>query len=86
MKDEIFDKLCTIYKKYTSNKTPSEESQICLLWDINDPPDILEGTEQHQEIEECFNLEINEDSAVELFDMNLREASKFLEKLIGSSI
>jgi hypothetical protein len=84
MKDEIFNKLCTIYKKYTSNKTPFEESQICMLWDVNDPPDILEISEQHQEIEESFGIEIDEDSAVEMYDMNLREASEFLEKLINS--
>ncbi len=86
MNDEIFKKLCTIYTKYTSNKSPSEESQICMLWDINYPPDVLEITEQHQEIEESFNLDIDEDSAVEMFDMNLREASEFLKKLIDSNV
>ncbi len=85
MKDEIFNKLCTIYKKYTYIKTPSEDSQICMLWDKTNSPDILEITEQHQEIEESFDLEIDEDSAVEMFDMNLREASEFLEKLINSN-
>ncbi len=82
MNSETVNKLFKIYRKYSSNDTPSEESQVCMLWDRSEPPDILKDTDQLATIENEFKVEISEDEAVELFDMNLSEASQFIKRLV----
>ena len=53
---------------------------MCTIWSTDDPPDILEGTEQLEEIYKIINMYIEEDFAVELYDMNLKEAATSLYK------
>lgn len=55
---------------------------MCLLWSIKNPPDVLEGNRQLEAIEAEFEIEITEDEAVEIYDMNLQEASEYIQKLI----
>ena len=51
---------------------------MCCMWSTNDPPDIIEGTEPFCDIEDVFNISINEDDALDLYDMNLNNAAKFI--------
>ena len=51
---------------------------MCCMWSTNDPPDIIEGTEPFCDIEDGFNISINEDDALDLYDMNLNNAAKFI--------
>jgi len=46
------------------------------MWPTDDPPDVLEGTEPLLEMEEAFDISIDEDAAIELYDMTLSEATK----------
>lgn len=55
---------------------------MCLLWSIKNPPDVLEGTKQLEAIEAEFEITIAEDEAVEMYDMNLQEASEYIQELI----
>lgn len=77
---EANDALWNIFKKVKSD----ENSQMCFLWSIKNPPDVLEGTNQLEAIESEFDIEITEEEAVEIYDMNLREASQYIHKLISS--
>ena len=83
MKKEIFEKLCNIYKKYVKRGKPNKDSQLWRIWPIFDPPDVLETTQQHIDIENTFDITIEEEDAVEMFDMNLKEASLFIESLLN---
>ena len=51
---------------------------MCCMWSTNDPPDIIEGTETFCDIEDVFNISINVDDALDLYDMNLNNAAKFI--------
>ncbi len=51
---------------------------MCCMWSTNDPPDEIEGTEPFWDIEDAFNISINEDDALDLYDMNLNNAAKFI--------
>ena len=42
---------------------------MCCMWSTNDPPDEIEGTEPFCDIE---------DDALDLYDMNLNDAAKFI--------
>ena len=57
---------------------------MCLLWSIKNPPDVLEETKQLEAIEAEFEIEIAEDEAVEMYDMNLLEASEYIQQLIAA--
>ena len=51
---------------------------MCCMWSTNDPPDEIDGTEPFSDIEDAFNITINEDHALDLYDMNLDDAAKFI--------
>ena len=84
MKNDPLNKLLLLFKKYSPKDKPSANSQMCLLWPIKNPPDVLEGTKQLEAIESEFEIEIAEDEAVEMYDMNLLEASEYIQKLIAA--
>ena len=51
---------------------------MCCMWSTNDPPDVIEDTEPFCDIEDVFNISINKDDALDLYDMNLNNAAKFI--------
>ena len=74
---KTFDILYKIYnkhrKKYSENSFDSK--QMCLMWSTNEPPDEIEGTEPLNDIEEAFNIIIDDEDSLDLYDMTLEEAS-----------
>lgn len=72
-----YDILSKIYNKYRKAhpENSDDSEQICLMWPTNNPPDIIEGTAPFVEIEEVFNIVIDEKDSLELYDMTLKEAS-----------
>jgi|GEM_PF-1416106 len=77
-KKEILHELIKIHEKYSSERYSDESSQMCTMWSTDDPPDILEDTEPLEAICNIINKEIDEDYAVEIYDMNLKEAATSL--------
>ena len=77
-KQKILKELIEIHTRYSFEKYSDESSQMCTLWSTDDPPDILEGTEQLEKICEMINKNVEEDYAVELYDMTLKEAAASL--------
>jgi hypothetical protein len=82
MNGEALNKFFLLYKKYVPNSKPDTNSQMCLLWSTKNPPDVLENTKQLEAIEKEFEIVINEIEAVEMYDMNLLEASKYIQELV----
>jgi len=75
-------KLEAIYNKYRRNHNENPDSkQICCMWSTNNPPDVIEGTEPFCDIEKAFDVQINDDDALELYDMTLTEALNYINKL-----
>lgn len=42
---------------------------MCCIWSTDDPPDVLEDTEPLLDIEDAFDIGIDEDAAVELYEI-----------------
>lgn len=82
MKNGTLHNLLILYERYSPKSKPTADSQMCLLWSIKNPPDVLEGTKQLDTIEAEFKIEITENEAVKLYDMNLQEASEYITQLI----
>jgi hypothetical protein len=79
--DKNLEQLIQIYKKYNPRSKPSSDSQMCLLWSINNPTEVLECTGQVVDIEETFDINLSENEATEMYDMTLKEASNYIKKL-----
>jgi hypothetical protein len=78
-----YQKLYNIYKKYQLKYNRACNSgQICLMWSTRRLPDVLTETKQISDIEKAFAIQLDEDEAIELYDMTLQEAVKFIEKRI----
>ena len=60
-------------RKYRGNP---DSKQMCCMWSTNNPPDSLSDTQPIFDIESAFNIEIDEDEAMKIYDMVLDEAVK----------
>ena len=49
---------------------------MCCMWSTHDPPDEIDGTEPFCDIEDAFNISINEDDALNLYNMKFKRRSK----------
>ncbi len=78
---DILKRLIILLEKHSNTRKPNEDTEMCLFWSTNNPPDILEDTGSLKAINKEFGIELNEDEAVEIYDMNLYEASEFIRKL-----
>ena len=78
-----YDILYGIYqthrRKYPENSHDSR--QMCLMWSTDDPPDIIEDTPPFVDIEEAFAIFIDDDAALDLYDMHLDEAERKIWKM-----
>jgi hypothetical protein len=50
------------------------------MWSTRRLPDVLTETKQILDIEKAFAIELDEDEAIELYDMTMNEAVLFIEK------
>lgn len=70
-------RLYAIYNKHRSKyRGNSDTEQMCCMWSMSNPPDILLDTQPICDIESAFNIKINENVAIEIYDMTLNEAIK----------
>ena len=71
-----------IYDKHRRNYRENGDSkQMCCMWSTDDPPDIIEDTEPFIDMEAAFNIVIDDDEALVLYDMDLKDAVKRIMKL-----
>jgi hypothetical protein len=76
-KKEIHEKLYQIFMKYKKRYKNSKSSkQLCCMWSITNPPDIIKDTPPFRDIEKNFNISIDDDECLELYDMDLDEATE----------
>lgn len=82
---EIVQILKTIYDKYRKKYRGNQNSgQLCCMWSTANPPDDIYISDQIFSIKNAFNIELSEDEALELYDMDLEEAAKKIEAIIRS--
>jgi hypothetical protein len=75
-KKEIHEMLVQIFLKHKKRyKNPPKSKGLACMWSITAPPDIIEDTLPFQDIEKAFNISIDEDECLELYDMDLAEAT-----------
>jgi hypothetical protein len=72
----VYDTLHRVYEKHRRNHRENGDSkQMCCMWSTNDPPDIIEGTAPFDDIEDAFSITVDDDAAMELYDMDLHQAA-----------
>ncbi len=82
-KNEIYEKLSQIFMKYKKRyKSPPKSKQMACMWSTTNLPDIIEDTPPFNDIEEAFNIIIDEDDCLELYDMDLTEATDKILNMI----
>lgn len=77
----ILDRLISIFNEFSGVRKINTNSQMCQMWS-GDLPDVLTCTEPIEALEIEFGISIDEESAVELFDMRLKEAVDFISEMI----
>jgi hypothetical protein len=76
---DLLNELIKIHSRFSFDRYYSDESsQFCTMWSINDPPDQLEATDPIDAICDLIEINIDEEYAVKLYDMTLKEAAESL--------
>lgn len=79
---DICTRLHAIYKKHQAKyKHNPDSKQMCCMWSTRNPPDLLCDTKPIRDIEKAFDIELDEDDAIELYDLTVEEASKWIADL-----
>jgi hypothetical protein len=74
--------LYAIYKKHRRKyRGNSDTEQMCCMWSTNNPPDTLLDTQPIYDIEDAFNIKIDEAAAMAIYDMTLDEAIKTIMEI-----
>lgn len=75
--EDVYSKLTVIYnhhrRKYRNHR---DSKQMCLMWSTDDPPDTLIDTEPTYDMIDTFDIDLDEDLVLELYDMHLDEAAR----------
>lgn len=75
--ETVYQTLHTIYDRHRRRYRGNPDSkQMCCMWSTYDPPDVIEGTKPFCDIEAAFDIRIDEDDALDLYDMDLDEAAR----------
>jgi hypothetical protein len=75
--DTVYQELSAIYNKHRRKfKNHPNSNQMCLMWSTNNPPDTIVDTKPIYDIEDTFDIDLDETMAMELYDMNIDEAAK----------
>jgi hypothetical protein len=78
-KEDLLNELIKIHSRYSFDRYRSNESsQFCTMWPVDDPPDVLLATDPLEAICDLIDMDIDEDYAMELYDMTLQEAAESL--------
>ena len=79
-----YNKLYSIYQKYRKKyKGNPDSKQMFCMWSTSNPPDKIEDTKQIFEIEDTFDISIDDDTCYMLYDMDLDEATFKIEEMIN---
>ena len=79
--NDIFTRLIKIYKEFSVARRIDSDSQMCEFWE--DPTvEILIDSDELNALEIEFGIEFNDDTAMELYDMTLKDAAIFIENMI----
>jgi hypothetical protein len=72
----VYDRLHRTYEKHRRKYRENRDSrQMCCMWSTDAPPDIIEGTPPFDDVEDAFGITVDDDAALELYDMHLDEAA-----------
>lgn len=52
------------------------------MWSTYNPPDVIANTDQIYAIEEKFNVELSEEDAMKIYDMDVEDAAKAIDTLL----
>jgi hypothetical protein len=84
-KQELLNGLIKIHDRYSFERyQATAASQVCTMWSVDDPPDVLLATDPLEAICDLVRMDIDENYAVELYDMTLQEAADSLYDLLMS--
>jgi hypothetical protein len=79
--DDLLMRLTRIYRKISCARRISPDSQMCQLW-VDPTVEILVGSDELDTLEYEFGIAFNGDTAMELYNMTLAEASVFIGQMV----
>lgn len=81
VQDEVLSRLMRVYSEVSGARRVTVESQMCEFWE--DPTvEILVDSDELNALELEFDIEFDDDTAMELYDATLYAAAMLIKKMI----
>jgi|GEM_PF-976850 len=85
--DELYDfvlkRLLALYSRHRRKyKGNPDSKQMCCMWSTLNPPDTIENTAPILDLQKEFDIYLNEDGALEFYDLLLPEAAERIIELM----
>lgn len=78
---KILSRLMQVYNEFSQERHISPDSQMCCFWE--DPTvEILVDSTELNALEIEFGIEFDDENALEIYDMSLKEAAVLIEEMI----
>jgi len=79
--ENTLSRLSKIYRELSESRRVDPDSQMCNLWE--DPTvETLDGSDELNVLEDEFGIEIDGETALDLYNMNLQEAADCIDNMI----
>lgn len=79
--DNTLSRLLNIFREFSTSRRVDSNSQMCNFW--KDPTvEILLGSDELNTLQDEFGIEFDEDTALDLYGMTIKEAAIRIENII----
>jgi hypothetical protein len=81
MINNILSRLLKMYREFSTSRRVDSNSQMCNFW-VDPTVEILVGSDELNALQDEFGIEIGSDTALDLYNMELKDAAISIEKMI----
>jgi len=80
----IREALLAVHRRHTKIKDPAsnEKSDMCEMWSMSNPPDILIESRPADDLGAAFNYNFDEMQLVAIYDMTVAQAAAYVNALL----
>ncbi len=75
-----------IYLKYGRRYKHKDTKQMCCMWSLSRPPEVVHESDQLCDIEDAFSITFTEDESLSIYDMDYVDAVNFLQKKVNDCV
>ena len=83
--DDVYATLYKIYEKHRRKYHNPDSKQMVCVCSCDNPPDIISHTPAFYDIQNAFDIDLDEDAAYEIYEMMLDQAAEKIMEILNAA-